>query len=128
MLNGEGMYGMWVATADEDLIVYASRASRLHQDHIVSTSSVISFAVIRPLPSPGRRPRSCCCRTRQWLRGCGIDTVIPIVDLSQCTSWNPDQHAHLGTLTRDILNVATLLGWLVSTIVVLSRARLARTI
>lgn len=34
-LPGDGLFGMWVATTDEDLIVYESRTSRPHQDHII---------------------------------------------------------------------------------------------
>jgi len=34
-LRGDGLYGMWVATADADLIVYECRTSRPHQEHIV---------------------------------------------------------------------------------------------
>src|SRR4051794_16225234 len=35
VLPVEGLFGMWVATAHEDLIVYESRTSRPHQDHIM---------------------------------------------------------------------------------------------
>jgi hypothetical protein len=57
----------------------------------------------------------------------GIDTVLPLVDLKQRATWYPNPHANWGLLVEYILNAATLLGWLLSTIVVLSFARLART-
>jgi len=34
-LTADGVYGMWVATRHEDLIVYESRTSPPHQDHIM---------------------------------------------------------------------------------------------
>jgi len=56
-----------------------------------------------------------------------IDTVIPLVSLDQRLTWYPDPHTHGGTFMQWWLNAATLLGWLLSTIFVLSLARLART-
>lgn len=56
-----------------------------------------------------------------------IDTVIPLVSLDQRSTWYPDPHARGGTFMEWWLNTATLLGWLLSSIFVLSLARLART-
>jgi hypothetical protein len=56
-----------------------------------------------------------------------VDTVVPLVSLNQRSTWYPDARAPWGNLLDYSLNVATLLGWILSTIVVLSFARLART-
>jgi hypothetical protein len=56
-----------------------------------------------------------------------IDTVIPLVSLDQRSTWYPDPHIRSGTFMQWWLNIATLLGWVLSSILVLSFARLART-
>jgi hypothetical protein len=56
-----------------------------------------------------------------------VDTVVPLVSLNQRSTWYPDAAAPWGTFLDYALNIATLLGWILSTIVVLSFARLART-
>jgi hypothetical protein len=56
-----------------------------------------------------------------------IDTVIPLISLDQRSTWYPDPHVPYGELMLWWLNVATLLGWLLSSIFVLSLARLSRT-
>ena len=55
-----------------------------------------------------------------------IDTVIPLVSLEQRSTWYPDPHTPDGALIEWWLNAATLLGWLLSSILALSLARLAR--
>jgi hypothetical protein len=55
-----------------------------------------------------------------------VDTVVPLVDLGQRATWYADPHAPWGGFALWLLNGATLLGWLLSTILVLSFARLAR--
>lgn len=55
-----------------------------------------------------------------------IDTVIPLISLDQRSTWYPDSHLPDGTLMEWLLNLATMLGWLLSSIFVLSLARLAR--
>ena len=56
-----------------------------------------------------------------------IDTVIPLISLDQRSTWYPNPHTRYGNLLQWWLNTATLLGWLLSSIFVLSLARLART-
>ncbi|WP_214416804.1 hypothetical protein [Sphaerisporangium fuscum] len=56
-----------------------------------------------------------------------VDTVVPLVSLEQRSTWYPDEHRPLGALVSVFLHLATLLGWLLSTVVALSFARLART-
>jgi hypothetical protein len=55
-----------------------------------------------------------------------VDTVIPLISLGQRATWYPEAYTPLGSLVSALLNVAGLLGWLMSTVVVLSFARLAR--
>jgi hypothetical protein len=57
-----------------------------------------------------------------------IDTVIPLVSLDQRSTWHPDARAPDGTFMQWWLNVATVLGWLLSSIFVLSLASLARSV
>jgi len=56
-----------------------------------------------------------------------IDTVVPLISLDQRSTWYPDPHAPYGEILLLWLNIATLLGWLLSSILVLSLARLARS-
>jgi hypothetical protein len=56
-----------------------------------------------------------------------IDTVVPLISLDQRTTWYPDPNVPGGELMLWWLNLATLLGWLLSSIFVLSLARLSRS-
>ena len=56
-----------------------------------------------------------------------IDTVAPLISLDQRSTWYPDPHVRAGQLMLWWLNLATLLGWLLSSIFVLSLARLSRS-
>ena len=56
-----------------------------------------------------------------------IDTVVPLVSLDQRAAWYPDPNVPKGTLMQWWLNLATILGWLLSSIFALSLARLARS-
>jgi hypothetical protein len=55
-----------------------------------------------------------------------IDTVVPLVSLEQRSTWYPDPSLRYGAFMQWWLNAATLLGWLLSSIFVLSLARLSR--
>ncbi|WP_336213880.1 hypothetical protein [Nonomuraea sp. LPB2021202275-12-8] len=55
-----------------------------------------------------------------------VDTVIPLISLGQRATWYAETRTRAGTLTSTLLNIASMLGWLLSTVVVLSFARLAR--
>ncbi len=56
-----------------------------------------------------------------------IDTVVPLVSLDQRSVWYPDSHVQYGSFMEWWLNIATLMGWLLSSIFVLALARLARS-
>jgi uncharacterized protein YjbI with pentapeptide repeats len=56
-----------------------------------------------------------------------IDTVVPLISLDQRSTWYPDPHLRGGELLMWWLNITTLLGWLLSSIFVLSLARLSRS-
>lgn len=56
-----------------------------------------------------------------------IDTVVPLISLDQRSTWYPDPHLDGGEFMLWWLNLATLLGWLLSSIFVLSLARLSRS-
>jgi hypothetical protein len=55
-----------------------------------------------------------------------IDTVVPLVSLEQRSTWYPDPSLRYGAFMQWWLNAATLLGWVLSSIFVLSLARLSR--
>ena len=55
-----------------------------------------------------------------------VDTVVPLISLDQRSTWYPDPHARDGDFMLWWLNVATMLGWLLSSIFVLSLAKVAR--
>ncbi|WP_433060049.1 hypothetical protein [Dactylosporangium sp. CS-033363] len=56
-----------------------------------------------------------------------VDTVVPLISLGQRTTWYPSPHTRYGRLTEWWLNLATLAGWLLSTMYVLSFTKLARS-
>jgi hypothetical protein len=55
-----------------------------------------------------------------------VDTVVPLVALDQRATWHPDRYITGGQVVEWWLNLATLAGWLLSSIFLLSFARLAR--
>jgi hypothetical protein len=54
--------------------------------------------------------------------------VIPVISLDQRSTWRPDTGVQDGTVMQWWLDVATILGWLFSSIFVLSLAGLARSV
>jgi hypothetical protein len=56
-----------------------------------------------------------------------VDTVVPLISLGQRSTWFASPHARHGTLAEWWLNLATLAGWLLSTVYVLSFTRFARS-
>ena len=56
-----------------------------------------------------------------------VDTVVPLVTLGQRSTWYPNRAAPWGAVVDTWLNIATLLGWVLSSIFLLSFTRLART-
>ena len=57
-----------------------------------------------------------------------IDTVVPLISLDQRSTWYPDVHIRDGALMEWWLNAAAVLGWLLTSIFVLSLASLARSL
>ena len=56
-----------------------------------------------------------------------VDTVVPLVSLGQRSTWYPNREAPWGAEMDLWLNLATLLGWVLSSIFLLSFTRLARS-
>lgn len=56
-----------------------------------------------------------------------IDTVIPLVSLDQRDTRYPDTSTRAGVVMQWWLDIATILGWLLSSIFVLALAGLARS-
>jgi hypothetical protein len=57
-----------------------------------------------------------------------VDTVVPLVSLGQRAAWYPNRAAPWGNLVDTWLNLATILGWILSSIFLLSFTRLARNV
>jgi hypothetical protein len=57
-----------------------------------------------------------------------VDTVVPLVTLDQRSTWYVDPQTLSGRLVGYLLGTANLLGWVLSTTLVLSLARLSRTL
>jgi hypothetical protein len=55
-----------------------------------------------------------------------VDTVVPLISLDQRATWYPDPHVRYGEAMVWWLDLATILGWLLSSVFVLSLARLSR--
>ena len=55
-----------------------------------------------------------------------VDTVVPLIALDQRATWYPDRFVAGGQVVEWWLNLATLAGWLLSSIFLLSIARLTR--
>jgi len=52
-----------------------------------------------------------------------VDTVVPLVTLGQRSTWYPNRAAPWGAVVDTWLNIATLLGWVLSSIFLLSFTR-----
>ena len=55
-----------------------------------------------------------------------VDTVVPLIALDQRATWYPDRFVAGGRVVEWWLNLATVAGWLLSSVFLLSFARLAR--
>lgn len=56
-----------------------------------------------------------------------IETVVPLIEFDQRNTWRVDSTARLGWLYQAWLTAATVTGWVLSSVFVLSFARLGRT-
>lgn len=56
-----------------------------------------------------------------------IETVVPLIELGQRQTWRVDATARFGSLYDIWLTFATIAGWTLSTVFVLSFSRLGRT-
>jgi hypothetical protein len=92
----------------------------------------VVYSVDGPLTAPadGPAPRGPCgggavrCFDTAFF---AVDTVVPLIALEQRATWYPDESTAWGQLLAWWLTVSTLLGWLLSSVFVLSFARLGRT-
>jgi len=101
---------------------------------VYTTSGLLATSTGVPVSSPGTRigpaRADACgdgevtCFSPVWY---AIDTVVPLISLDQRSTWHPDLHVRGGELMLWWLNLATLFGWLLSSIFVLSLARLSRS-
>jgi hypothetical protein len=57
-----------------------------------------------------------------------MDTVVPLIALDQRTTWYPNHFEPWGSAVEWWLNLAAVAGWTLSSIFLLSLARLARSI
>jgi hypothetical protein len=54
-----------------------------------------------------------------------VDTVVPLIDLHQRSTWYPAGGRH-GVPLEWLLNLCTILGWVASTVFAVSFTRLGR--
>jgi hypothetical protein len=98
---------------------------------VYATTGLLSTAAARTglASQAGPRPDSCgggqvrCFSPVLY----AVDTVVPLISLDQRDTWYPDPFVPGGEFMLWWLNLATLLGWLLSSIFVLSLARLSRS-
>ena len=96
---------------------------------VYSTTGLLTTSAARPR-ARGSSPRADACGDGEVR--CfspllyAIDTVVPLISLDQRSTWYPDPYMPGGEFMLWWLNLATLLGWLLSSIFVLSLARLSR--
>jgi hypothetical protein len=92
---------------------------------------VTSAGQARPEPGTAARPPVDSCGDGEvrcfspWLYA--VDTVVPLISLDQRSTWYPDPHLRDGKPMLIWLNIASLLGWLLSSVLALSLARLSRS-
>jgi hypothetical protein len=128
---------VWLISALLLLVTASSKFRRVSATLRAATANGIVYTTGGPLPTnrtPTGRP------TVAVADSCGsgqircfnsvlyaVDTVIPLISLEQRSVWYPDPNAADGSFMQWWLNIATMLGWLLSSVFVLSLARLART-
>jgi hypothetical protein len=125
----------WLLVALLVLVAGSLAVPALQATMRATTSSGVIYGTHGPLPAggtsnPAGQPPDACgggavrCFNAVFY---AIDTVIPLVTLEQRSTWYPDPSVRHGTIMEWWLYVATLLGWLLSSIFVLALARLARS-
>jgi hypothetical protein len=130
---------LWLLAVLLILVIFSLEAPTTQATMRATTSAGVVYSTHGPAPGSGgpglagRTPaiaRSDACGGGQVR--CfnpvlyAIDTVIPLVSLDQRSTWYPDPSLRDGAFMQWWLNAATLLGWLLSSIFVLSLARLSR--
>ncbi len=128
---------LWLLAILLILVIASLEAPATQATMRATTSAGLVFSTRGPAPgagpgSPARAPaaRSDPCGGGQVR--CfnpvlyAIDTVVPLVSLDQRSTWYADPSLRYGAFMQWWLNAATLLGWLLSSIFVLSLARLSR--
>jgi len=101
--------------------VYATTGLLTHSGHPIASAQVTRGGPLRPDVCGNGQVR--CFSPVLY----AIDAVIPLMTLDQRATWYPDPHVPGGAFMVWWLNVATMLGWLLSSILVLSLARLSRS-
>jgi hypothetical protein len=129
---------LWLLAVLLILVIFSLEAPTTQATMRATTAAGVVYSTHGPAPGGGPGPAG---RAPAIARSdaCGggqvrcfnpvlyaIDTVIPLVSLDQRSTWYPDPSLRDGAFMQWWLNAATLLGWLLSSIFVLSLARLSR--
>ena len=128
---------LWLLAILLILVIASLEAPATQATMRATTSAGLVFSTHGPAPGPGPGGRARIPAARSDPCGGGqvrcfnpvlyaIDTVVPLVSLDQRATWYPDPGLRYGAFMQWWLNAATLLGWLLSSIFVLSLARLSR--
>jgi hypothetical protein len=124
---------LWLIAALLILVTVTLRVPAAQATMRATTSAGAVYTTAGPLqPGAGGPPRADACGGGQVR--CfnpvfyAIDTVIPLISLDQRDTWYPDPSAgDGGVLMEWWLNLATILGWLLSSVFVLALASFARS-
>jgi hypothetical protein len=128
---------LWLLAILLILVIASLEAPATQATMRTTTSAGLVFSTRGPAPfaGPGGPARAPAARSDPCGGGqvrCfnpvlyAIDTVVPLVSLDQRSTWYADPSLRYGAFMQWWLNAATLLGWLLSSIFVLSLARLSR--
>jgi hypothetical protein len=128
---------LWLLAILLILVIASLEAPATQATMRATTSAGLVFSTHGPAPGPGPGGPARVPAARSDPCGGGqvrcfnpvlyaIDTVVPLVSLDQRATWYPDPGLRYGAFMQWWLNAATLLGWLLSSIFVLSLARLSR--
>jgi hypothetical protein len=123
---------LWLIAALLILVTVTLRVPAAQATMRATTSAGAVYTTVGPLqPSTAAPARSGACGDGQVR--CfnavfyAIDTVIPLISLDQRDTWYPESSTSGGVAMEWWLNLATILGWLLSSVFVLSLASFARS-
>jgi hypothetical protein len=96
---------VWIAKAHNDLIPVGSTA--LGQAHLTASHCTDDYPCVSPFAYP-------------------VDAAIPLINLQQADYWQLNSSTSWGAFTRGWLDLATVLGWALTTMLAVALSGLIR--